>query len=112
MNEILEGKTVSLFDEDNDVVNPYDLDQVINHQMVSNPKFKTAWEQSQNEYDVIHQFVQIRKCKKITQTQLAEKAGCSQQVISRFENRECQSTFATVCKLVNSLGYKIVLEPK
>lgn len=65
-----------------------------------------------DEYDLIDQITRIRKESKITQMQLAEKAGCSQQVISRFENRDCLSTFSTVCKIVDGLGYKFVLVPK
>ena len=106
------GKTISSNTVAEGVIRSVDLEQVINEKMTTNPDFKKAWEDSQNEYDLIHQIVHIRKMKKKTQTQLAKEAGCSQQVISRFENRECQSTFSTVCKIVNSLGYRLVLEPK
>ena len=111
-DEYKRGNTFSSNTIDDGVIRSVDLDQVINKKMVANPEFKKAWEENQNEYDLIHQIVHIRKQEKKTQTQLANEAGCSQQVISRFENRECQSTFSTVCKIVNSLGYRLVLEPK
>ena len=105
------GKTFSALNDEY-VIREVDLDRVIKNKMVSNPGFKAAWEDSLNECDLIHQIVHIRKEARITQTQLAEKAKCSQQVISRFENRECQSTFSTVCRIVNSLGYELVLKRK
>ena len=61
--------------------------------------------------DIIDQIKKIRKDLGLTQKQLANIAGCSQQVISRFENRECASTFQTVNEIVESLGYRLILEP-
>ena len=71
--------------------------------------FREAWDDSRNEYELIHTIVRLRNEKNYTQRELAELTGCSQQEISRFENRGHSPKLSTICKIVNNLGYKLVL---
>ena len=51
-------------------------------------EFDTLWQESRNEYKLLAELVKIRKESNISQTELAEKSGNKQQVISRIENKE------------------------
>jgi len=53
---------------------------------------------------------ELRISKKITQRQLAEKTGISQQHISKIENGKITPTFITLMKLANALGFNIKFE--
>jgi len=47
----------------------------------------------------------------MSQTELAEKSGNRQQVISRIENKENSPTLKTLCSILDVLGYEINLSP-
>lgn len=53
---------------------------------------------------------ELRISKKITQRQLAEKTGISQQHISKIENGEIAPTYATLEKIAKALGCEIVFK--
>ena len=62
------------------------------------------------EGDVISSLARVRRCKGLTQAQLAEKAGMPQQTISRLERggREIGNVRAdTLMRLAEALGVKI-----
>lgn len=53
---------------------------------------------------------ELRISKKITQRQLAEKTGISQQHISKIENGEITPTYATLEKIAKALDCEIVFK--
>ena len=64
------------------------------------------------EYAVLGELIKIRKEQGLSQSELAEKSGNKQQVISRIENKENSPALKTVCSLLNALDYEIQLVPK
>jgi transcriptional regulator with XRE-family HTH domain len=58
------------------------------------------------------ELVKLRKQKRISQTELAEKTGNKQQVISRIENRENSPTLKTLCGILDALDYDIQFVPR
>ena len=56
--------------------------------------------------------MKIRKEANLSQTELAEKSGNKQQVISRIENKENSPTLKTLCSILDVLGYEIKIQPK
>ena len=64
------------------------------------------------EYAVLGRLIKIRKEKGLSQSELAEKSGNRQQVISRIENKENSPTLKTICSLLDVLDYEIQLVPK
>ncbi len=56
---------------------------------------------------LIDKIVEIRKNEKISQSELAEKAGSTQQAISRFENKNHNSSLKLFASIVNALGYEV-----
>jgi len=60
---------------------------------------------------LLAELVKIRKESNMSQTELAEKSGNRQQVISRIENKENSPTLKTLCSILDVLGYEINLSP-
>ena len=75
-------------------------------------EFDSLWQESRNEYKLLAELVKIRKESNLSQTELAEKSGNKQQVISRIENKENSPTLKTLCSILDVLGYEIRFEPK
>jgi len=88
----------------------------VNEQIVEKRKndteFDALWQESRNEYKLLAELVKIRKESNLSQTELAEKSGNKQQVISRIENKENSPTLKTLCSILDVLGYEIKFEPK
>ena len=75
-------------------------------------EFQKAWEKSRNEYELLHEVCRIRREMSLTQKQLAEISNSSQQEISRLEKKEHSPALKTICRIVNSMGYELVLQKK
>ena len=73
-------------------------------------EFQKAWEKSRNEYELLHEVCRIRREMSLTQKQLAEISNSSQQEISRLEKKEHSPALKTICRIVNSMGYELVLQ--
>ena len=54
-----------------------------------------------------HKFKELRKQKKLTQSQLAEKLGMEKGQISRIENGRFNLTLATINKIASELGVRV-----
>ena len=75
-------------------------------------EFKIAWENSRNEYQLLHDVTHIRKELNLTQKELAIISKSTQQEISRLEKREHSPALKTICRIANSMGYELVLRKK
>lgn len=67
---------------------------------------------SDNEKILLENVVQIRKKLQITQTELAEMSGNSQQEISRLEKRKHSPSIRTLCNILNSVDYELSLRKR
>lgn len=88
------------------------IEKQIKEKVTQNHEFAEAWENSRNEYELLHEVTRIRKEQNLTQKQLAELSGNTQQEISRLEKREHSPALKTLCKIVNSMGYELVLRKR
>lgn len=89
-----------------------DVNEQINEIRKNNEEFRRAWDESRTEYQLLGELVKIRKANGMSQSELAERSGNKQQVISRIENKENSPTLKTLCGLLDVLGYEIRFEPK
>jgi len=90
----------------------FDIDEYIEKRRETDPEFKEAWDNSRTEYRILGELIKLRKEKGLSQTELAEKTGHKQQVISRIENKESSPTLKTLCELTDMLDVDIVLVPR
>jgi DNA-binding XRE family transcriptional regulator len=88
------------------------VDEIIKQKCKEDDSFKTAWEESRAEYRLIGEMIELRKAKKITQSQLATITGNKQQVISRIERKESTPTLKTFCNLLDAIGYELKIVKK
>lgn len=84
----------------------------IEKQRENDPAFKKAWDDSRAEYELIGQMIRLRKQESITQKQLAEITGNTQQFVSRIERKETIPTIRMFSKLLNALGYELRIVKK
>jgi DNA-binding XRE family transcriptional regulator len=85
----------------------------LNEILASNPKAKAAYDQFEAECKLRRELANARKQQKISQTELQERTGLTQQVISRIErDNDVSPSLRNLIKYVNAIGYEITLKPK
>ena len=89
-----------------------DVDDMIAKRMKRDPEFKNLWEERQNEREILRNVTRLRNQLQFTQKRLAELSGSTQQEISRLEKQEHSPTLATICRVINSMGYELKVEKK
>jgi len=85
----------------------------LNEAYNNNPKVKAAIDQFDAECKLRKKLSEARKQNNLTQKQLKECTGLTQQVISRIEtNTEISPSLKNLMIYVNALGYELILQPK
>ena len=85
------------------------LDEYLKEQL-KDPEFKKEWEKSEAAYQITRELIRARITGKVSQRQLARKAGTTQAVISRIENMTVSPSIALVQRIANSLGKKLEIK--
>jgi DNA-binding XRE family transcriptional regulator len=70
---------------------------------------KAAYEALEPEYKLAQGMIEARLASRLTQQQLAIKAGVSQTVIARLESGTNNPTIATVSRVARALGKELKL---
>lgn len=79
----------------------------------TNPKVKAAINQFDAECKLRRELADARKQQNMTQTELQNRTGLTQQVISRIEkDHEISPSLKNLIKYVNAIGYELTLQPK
>ena len=76
---------------------------------LKDPAFKKAYGALEPEFRLASSLIQARLDKKLTQQQLAAKAGVSQTVIARLEGVDGNPTVSTVNRVAGALGKELRL---
>lgn len=84
----------------------------INKRIEKDPELKAAYEQAQQEYEVVKQLVKARNEKGFSQSDVAKQSGLTQQMVSRIETVDNSPTLRNFIRYADSLGLKIKLEKK
>lgn len=72
-------------------------------QWMANPEFKKGYDALDSEYQLARSLIEARLAKKMTQVQVAEKAGVGQAVIARLESGTQNPRWATISKVAKAL---------
>lgn len=75
-------------------------------------EFDLEYNKIKQEYKLIDKFVEIRKERNITQKELAEIAGVSQQAISRLELEKHIPKMDTFMKILDGLDLELVIRER
>jgi len=79
----------------------------------NNPKVRVAIDQFNAECRLRRELAEARKRKNITQVQIQELTGLTQQMISRIEtNTEISPSLKNLMIYANAIGYELTLQPK
>ena len=79
----------------------------------NDPKVRAAIDQFDNECRLRRELVEVRKHKKMTQVQIQELTGLTQQVISRIEtSTDISPSLKNLIIYANAMGYELTLQPK
>ena len=79
----------------------------------NDPKVKAAIDQFESECKLRRRLVEARKQNNLTQNQIKESTGLTQQVISRIEaNTDISPSLKNLMIYANALGYELTLQPK
>ena len=73
-------------------------------QALKNSKTKAEYDKLQPEFELINALIEARKNNGLTQTQLAQKIGTKQSVISRLEIGRANPTLGFLKKLAAALN--------
>jgi len=79
----------------------------------TNPKARKAYAEFEAECKLRRELADARKNQNITQSELKERSGLTQQAISRIEtDHEISPSTKNLIKYVNAIGYELTLQPK
>ncbi|MDO5440361.1 MAG: helix-turn-helix transcriptional regulator [Erysipelotrichaceae bacterium] len=78
-------------------------------ELLKDSKAKKAYEAFDDEYNVRMMLIKARKKENITQKELSDITGLSQQMISRVETGSTDTTLKTLMKYLKGIGYDIRL---
>ncbi|AOY77398.1 helix-turn-helix domain-containing protein [Clostridium formicaceticum] len=89
-----------------------DAKKMLQDKIEKDKEFAKTYEEVKKEYTLIQQVIKARKEMGLTQKELANKVGVTQQVISRFENEKNAPTLDNLIKILDGLDLEISISKK
>ena len=74
---------------------------------MKDPEFQKAWEEGEEEYQLMLSILKARNEKNLTQAELAKSSGIRQSNISRIETGQVVPSLATLRKIAKGLDMKL-----
>ena len=78
--------------------------EVVLREALKNPALKKEWDATETQYRLVETIIEARLSNKLTQAELASKAGLKQSVLARVESGSVMPSLATVSKIATALG--------
>ncbi|WP_236660373.1 helix-turn-helix transcriptional regulator [Isachenkonia alkalipeptolytica] len=78
--------------------------------LLEDPEFKDEYNKLKPRYDIISQIIEVRKSMKMTQEELAKRAGTRKSNISRLESGDYNPSLDFLIKIANSLGKDVHID--
>lgn len=82
----------------------------IKAQLMKDAEFQEEYDRLKPRYELISQIIETRKSMKITQEELAKRAGTRKSNISRLESGSYNPSLDFLAKIAKSLGKEIHIE--
>lgn len=76
---------------------------------LADPEVRKEYDALEAEFALVEEVISARLAKKMTQAELAKKAGMKQEAIARLEGGESNPTYATLVKVAKALDRKVAL---
>ena len=81
----------------------------LHREWMKDPEYHHEYEKLEPEFQIAKQIIGARIKNKMTQEQLAKKAGTAQAVISRLENMTGKPSISLLQKITHALNTKITI---
>ena len=81
-------------------------------ELLTNPKFKKLYEESQPEFEIAKAIISARIDNKITQKELAKRMNTTQSVISRVEQAKTSPSISFLKRLAQALNTSLSVQFK
>ncbi len=95
----------------NKIIVPESVGQHIEDEYKKSSEFRKAYDEETSMLKLAYKISQLRKHRHITQSELAKRAGTTQQNISRLEDfNNTQVTLHTLIKLAKALHAKLNID--
>lgn len=75
---------------------------------LSDTKYRDAYDNLRDEFSLIEELVKARLERRMTQAQLAERAGMKQAAIARLESGESNPSYKTLARVARALNKRVV----
>ena len=85
------------------------LDEVL-RESHKNKEAKRLYNEYGRQLEIAYQILQLRKAKKISQAELAQKIGSTQSNVARLEGGSQNFTIKLLDKVANALDVKLIVE--
>lgn len=85
-------------------------DEVRERLFAEHPDIKEEYERLRPRYEVIAKLIRVRHELNLTQAQLAERMGTTQNTISRLESGESNPRLDTLVRAARALGRDLTIE--
>jgi len=88
------------------------IGKIIKEKSKEDPEFRRVFHEASAELDLVAQIIRTRKSKGLTQKDVAERSGLTQQMVSRIEKREYPPNYKNLVKIADALDSKLQLVSK
>lgn len=85
---------------------PNDFDEILKRE-IKDPEFKKAYDEFGKQLEIAYQILQLRKKKKMSQADLAEKIGTTQSNVARMEAGQQNLTTGTLHKIAEAFNCEL-----
>jgi DNA-binding XRE family transcriptional regulator len=88
------------------------INEIVEAKKGQSPDFKREFDRVHQEYQLILSLYQQRQSIGLSQLELSERCGISQQALSRLEREKHLPNLSTLIKLCDALGLQLTLTKK
>lgn len=90
----------------------YERWEDIRRDLLADPAVRKEYDRLKPQYELIRQLISARLTKKMTQAEIAKRAGTGQSAISRFESGSYNPSFKFLEKIAAAVGKELVVSVK
>ena|SRR3990170_7969001 len=86
----------------------------LHKEWMKDPEYSRAYEELEPEFQIARALIDARVKKKMTQAEIAKKAGTKQPVISRLEGAQGSPSLSLIKRIAKALNARLILrlEPR
>jgi ribosome-binding protein aMBF1 (putative translation factor) len=88
--------------------------EALHRDWMKDPEYRREYERLEPEFQIARALIDARVKKKMTQAEIAKKAGTKQPVISRLEGAQGSPSLSLIKRIAKALNVRLVfrLEPR